>query len=95
MKHLALFVFCALLASSVGASAKTTEHRGIDMPVNRTGYHMMVVIEDPDNHGKYVSIIHDELDEECTIDTIALHRAVPDAWVCCYHTPEQAKACGR
>ncbi len=62
-------------------------HRGINMDVNRTGYHMLVVI------GDKVSMMNDITAEECANAATVLKQHMTDAWVCCYHTPDQAKGC--
>jgi hypothetical protein len=85
--HVAAFLLLGTIWINQALAEGT--RRGINMDVNRTGYHMMVVID------KQVSDIPDVTQQECDMHTIALKRLVPDAMVCCYHTPEQAAACGR
>jgi hypothetical protein len=85
-----LVLFLVMIACFMGAGISFAAHRGADMPVNRAGYHMVVVIEDPRSHGKHVSMIDDKTEEECATATIAIQRLVPDALVLRPLKPDQS-----
>ncbi len=76
-----------LIGFVCGHALAEGSHRGINMDVNRTGYHMLVVI------GDKVSMMNDITAEECANAATVLKQHTTDAWVCCYHTPDQAKGC--
>jgi hypothetical protein len=86
MKSLGSVVILALWITSGSGYAEGT-HRGINMDVNRTGYHMIVVID------KHVSIVDDKTEQECATSARFLRAYIPEAWICCYHTQDQRKAC--